>query len=151
MTIFLGHVKQQTKPVKGHLAGRAQGVDWGGKSNCPPFRWSPWEKWVKNKSTIFLSFLLTMKKVSFRTPLGHGLRSHYRPFASTETPGASARVGKLTDRKQSPRFLGRAPRSIRIPLSTPQHHFMLTCSKTAKREPIPHHDVNSSPSIARPR
>ena len=140
MTIFLGHVKQQTKPVKGHLAGRAQGVDWGGKSNCPPFRWSPWEKLVKNKSTIFLSFLLTMKKVSFRTPLGHGLRSHYRPFASTETPGASARVGKLTDRKQSPRFLGRAPRSIRIPLSTPQHHFMLTCSKTAKREPIPHHD-----------
>ena len=107
---------------------------------APPSDGVPGQKLVKNKSTIFLSFLLTMKKVSFRTPLGHGLRSHYRPFASTETPGASARVGKLTDRKQSPRFLGRAPRSIRIPLSTPQHHFMLTCSKTAKREPIPHHD-----------
>ena len=107
---MLKHVKQQNKQQicqnlsKGILQEGHKELIGEASPTAPPSDGVPEQKLLKENSTLFWSFLLTVKKVSFWTPLGHGLRSRYRPFASTETSGASARVGKLTDRRQSPRF-----------------------------------------------
>ena len=148
---MLKHVKQQNKQQicqnlsKGILQEGHKELIGEASPTAPPSDGVPEKRLLKTNQLFFVD----SKKGDFFGHLWDTDCVHATaPLPQLRPPAPALRWGNSGIGDSRRDFQVAHPEAFRY-LCQP-HHFILTCPKIAKREPVPHHDVNSSPSIARP-